>query len=168
MRRRKLLAQNSTACYSGRENFFIHFYFTHQAKLSCPPFFCVSAFAFYSPIFISFLLSFSSRDALWNMTLAQWSIVKPAWWNILQIGVNKAKSGTKVDPSGFISLFCVLLSIFSVPQLPESSQFLMGRHQWARVPSWIRGSWNFATLKTIFKSNLVDLFFFFFLIKSSF
>lgn len=135
------------------------FFFTYPAKLSRLPLFHVSAFALCSPpIFISLLPSFHSKDALWNMALAQWPIVEPACWNVLQIGANTAKSRTEVDLPGFISLFCVVLSISSVPQLPESSQFLMGRHQWARVAPWIRGSWNSATPKTVFKSNLAGRF----------
>lgn len=113
--------------FGERKPFSIHFCFTHQAKLSCPPFFCLAAFAFHPSVFLSFLPSFSGRDALRNTTLPPWPVVKPAWWNVLQTGAKKAQSRTEVYLSRFISVFCVSLSIS--PQLPESGQFLMSRHQ---------------------------------------
>lgn len=49
--------------------------------------------------------------------------------------MSKAESKAKVNLPGFISLLCALLSVSPAPQLPESSQVLMGRQQRARVAS---------------------------------
>lgn len=159
-RRRKLLVQNATPCYLGRENvFFTHFSLTPQAIFSPTPFFGVSALALQWPVFISHLLDFRSRSSQWNMALAQCSTVQSAWCNIWWMRASKAESRAKMHLPGFISLFLALLSVSPAPQLPEPSQVLMGTQQQARIASWIRGSWNSAALKTIFKGNFVDYFF---------